>query len=55
MNRPRRCLGTDGTSKVLPLYYRPRVAIFREGVSGAKGFTNPPTALTWDVPGWELR
>ena len=40
---------------VLPLFFQIRGTIFREGVVGIKGDTNPPGSVTWNVTEWDLR
>jgi peptide/nickel transport system substrate-binding protein len=40
---------------VLPLWFQVRGTIFREGVSGVKGDTNPPGSITWNVMEWDIR
>jgi peptide/nickel transport system substrate-binding protein len=39
---------------LLPLYFGPKATIFREGVSGVKGDTNPRSSPTWNVAEWDL-
>lgn len=40
---------------VLPLYFLVQMVLFREGVTGVKGDTKPPTGLMWNVAEWNLR
>lgn len=40
---------------VLPLYFNVQVTVFREGVVGVKGDTNPRTSLTWNVDEWDVQ
>ena len=39
---------------VYPLYYNPQAVIFREGVTGVRGDTQPRTAPTWNVASWDI-
>jgi hypothetical protein len=40
---------------VLPMFFPLIVTIFREGVSGVKGDTNPRSGMTWNVAQWDVR
>ncbi|MPZ15200.1 MAG: hypothetical protein GEU73_12380 [Chloroflexi bacterium] len=39
----------------LPLYYNPQVTIFREGIVGVKGETQPRTSPTWNIYEWDVQ
>jgi len=40
---------------VFPLYFNPQAMIFREGVVGPKGDTQPRTAPTWNILEWDIQ
>jgi peptide/nickel transport system substrate-binding protein len=40
---------------VLPMFFRVIVTVFREGVTGVKGHTQPQTRLTWNIAEWDIR
>ncbi|HZT09350.1 MAG TPA: peptide ABC transporter substrate-binding protein [Chloroflexota bacterium] len=40
---------------VFPLYFNPQAMIFREGVVGIRGDTQPRTAMTWNAGEWDVR
>jgi peptide/nickel transport system substrate-binding protein len=40
---------------VLPLWFQVRGTIFREGVTGVKGDTNPAGSITWNVREWDIQ
>jgi len=40
---------------ILPLYFLVRMSLFRDGVTGVKGDTNPRTGLMWNVAEWDMR
>jgi peptide/nickel transport system substrate-binding protein len=40
---------------VLPMFFRVIVTVFREGVTGVKGHTQPQTRLTWNIAEWDVR
>ncbi len=40
---------------VVPMYFLVVVTIFRDGVTGVKGDTNPRQAATWNVAEWDVR
>lgn len=39
---------------ILPLYFTPTVAVFRQGVLGVKGSTKPHTGTTWNAGEWDV-
>jgi peptide/nickel transport system substrate-binding protein len=39
---------------VLPLYFSVVTTLFRDGVTGARGFTKPHTKATWNVAEWDI-
>jgi len=39
----------------LPLYFDVQVHLFRQGVRGVKGETNPATSVSWNVAEWDVR
>ena len=40
---------------VVPMFFLVVVTIFRDGVTGVKGDTNPREAATWNVAEWDVR
>lgn len=44
-----------GDLPLLPLYFNVTVHLFREGVTGMKGMTKPPTSAMWNVAEWDIR
>jgi ABC-type transport system substrate-binding protein len=40
---------------VLPLYFNVQITVFRDGVLGVKGDTQPRTSVSWNVTEWDLR
>jgi peptide/nickel transport system substrate-binding protein len=40
---------------VLPMFFRVIVTVFRDGVTGVKGHTQPQTRLTWNIAEWDVR
>jgi peptide/nickel transport system substrate-binding protein len=40
---------------VLPLYFNVQITMFRDGVSGVKGDTQPRTSVSWNVDEWDVR
>lgn len=38
-----------------PLYFNVQVTLFRDGVTGVKGDTNPRTSITWNVAEWDVK
>lgn len=39
---------------VLPMFFLIVVTIFREGVTGVKGDTNPRSGITWNIAEWDV-
>src|SRR5262249_7157807 len=39
---------------LLPLYFDVQIHLFREGVRGVKGETNPTTSVSWNAADWEV-
>jgi peptide/nickel transport system substrate-binding protein len=39
---------------VLPLYFNVVVSLFRDGVTGVRGFTKPNTKATWNIVEWDV-
>ncbi len=40
---------------LLPLYFKVNSTLFREGVTGVKGDTQPRTSVLWNVAQWDVR
>ncbi len=40
---------------VLPLYFNVQITMFRDGVLGVKGDTQPRTSVSWNVDEWDVR
>ena len=40
---------------VLPVFFLIVATIFREGVTGVKGDSNPRSGATWNVAEWDLQ
>jgi peptide/nickel transport system substrate-binding protein len=39
---------------LLPLYYTTGVTLAREGITGVKGETNPPSSVFWNIADWDV-
>lgn len=39
---------------VLPLFFNVVVSLFRDGITGVRGFTKPNTKATWNAAEWDL-
>lgn len=40
---------------VLPMYFNLNITLFRDGVTGVKGNSQPSTGATWNIAEWDLR